>query len=52
MTAAPAAIEASAVPGGKSPRTAIRVERLFQRYGNIEAVRGIDLTVAEGRFSD
>ena len=31
-------------------RTAIRVERLWQRYGSIEAVRGIDLSVAEGEI--
>jgi len=31
-------------------RTAIRVEHLWQRYGSIEAVRGIDLSVAEGEI--
>ena len=51
MIAAFAPVEAPAVPdGNKSPRTAIRVEGLCQRYGKIEAVRGIDLTVAEGEI--
>ena len=51
MTAAPAPVAASDAPkGNQSPRTAIRVERLWQRYGKIEAVRGIDLTVAEGEI--
>ena len=51
MIAAPAPAAAPAVPdGNKSPRTAIRVEGLWQRYGKIEAVRGIDLTVAEGEI--
>ena len=51
MIAVSAPVAASAAPNGnKSPRTAIRVERLWQRYGSIEAVRGIDLTVAEGEI--
>jgi len=51
MIAAPAPVASSAAPkDDKSPRTAIRVERLWQRYGSIEAVRGIDLTVAEGEI--
>jgi ABC-2 type transport system ATP-binding protein len=51
MIAAPAPAEAPAVPNGnQSPRMAIRVEALWQRYGKIEAVRGIDLTVAEGEI--
>ena len=51
MIAVSAPVAASAAPNGnKSPRTAIRVERLWQRDGSIEAVRGIDLTVAEGEI--
>jgi ABC-2 type transport system ATP-binding protein len=51
MIASPALLAASPVTGGNQPaRTAIRVEGLWQRYGKIEAVRGIDLTVAEGEI--
>ena len=51
MIGAPAPVESPPVPNGnKSSGTAIRVEGLWQRYGKIEAVRGIDLTVAEGEI--
>jgi ABC-2 type transport system ATP-binding protein len=60
MTAAPPrspAIAASsqglapAVPNVKKPaRTAIRVEKLCKSYGKVQAVRGLDLTVAEGEI--
>jgi ABC-2 type transport system ATP-binding protein len=46
----PAAIEGGspngAAPGGVAP--AVAVEGLVKRYGELEAVRGIDLTVASG----
>ena len=44
-TAAPAAVNDS-----KPARTAIQVEKLWKSYGKIQAVRGIDLTVAEGEI--
>ena len=51
MIAAPAPVAAPAVTRNNKPaQTAIRVEKLWKLYGKIQAVRGIDLTVAQGEI--
>jgi ABC-2 type transport system ATP-binding protein len=40
--------DASESSGGAGPETVITVSGLVKRYGDVEAVRGIDFTVAQG----
>jgi len=51
MIAAPAPVAAPAVTEStKSVQTAVRVEKLWKLYGKVQAVRGVDLTVAQGEI--
>jgi ABC-2 type transport system ATP-binding protein len=45
-----APVTQSGVPGIASAKTAIAVEKIVKRYGDFEAVKGVDFAVAEGEI--
>jgi ABC-2 type transport system ATP-binding protein len=45
-----AAVTQSEVRGDASAKTAIAVEKIVKRYGDFEAVKGVDFAVAEGEI--
>ncbi len=50
MTAIDSIAAANTSRGAAGRRTAIRIENLWKRYGAVEAVRGIDLEIADGEI--
>ncbi|MGD0134668.1 MAG: ATP-binding cassette domain-containing protein [Bryobacteraceae bacterium] len=50
MTIADSISGAQSVPGAGSRRIAVRVRDLWKRYGDLDAVRGIDLEIEDGEI--